>query len=97
MMLNSFFVFVFILLIINLIFIATIKSTTLTSLEMGGGKYVVKAHKYFTLYGENMCVCLATYLIIKYDVLYIYKSLPYPMAIETHTLSQPHTLIHTDT
>lgn len=50
----------------------------------------LKTHKYFTLY-RNMCVCLATYLIIKYDVLFIYKSLPYPMAIETHTLTHTHT------
>ena len=36
----------------------------------------------------NIYICLATYLIIKYDVLYIYKSIPYPIAIEalyTHT------------
>ena len=48
---------------------------TLTSLEI-----VMKAHKYLMLY---IHICLAAYLIIKYDLLYIYESLAYRLEIET--------------
>lgn len=106
-MLNSFWKnedFFQFLLIRILIFIAYIKSTTLTSLEIVGKIFSLNAHKYRSMYtyvykyDVNIYVCLATYLIIKYDVLYIYKSLAYPMEIEAkHTNIHKYTQTHTNT